>query len=315
MTTDLERTLAAALRNRADSVPGTPMPVLGEVPPATPHRRGRLLPAAAAVVAAVGIAGAVVALTPDDHQLAPPAHRIGIPADPYELSPGEVYYSRSVRGNGDDDRYIEVEVWQSPRRTGPWQQHAIVGASQRHGRVVPDPHEKPEDTAGTCFPFESAATVGCKQKPSWPVYPSLDFLAGVPSEPGALRAHLRAAAVADAQQLVHDGVLPAGVALSERDLSLRMRSYLEQALAGNGISPALRTAMRKVVASLPGTQVSENVADRIGRRGTGYSLEDPATGERETMIFAGDVFLGTPIEALVHGVAPALGEPPSRLLP
>jgi hypothetical protein len=309
--TDLEQELRTALRSRAAEVPHSPMP--RPAPATQPARRGRLLPVAAAVVAAVGIAGAVVALTPDGHEGAPP------PAvsrtDPYTLAPGEVYYLRTVRSDPYGERYTEMELWQSPRTTGPWRDRGVAGTSVRDGRVVPSGEFAAQTTTGTCYPSTSAADISCKQPISWN-NPTVEFLATASHDPAVLRRQLHAQAVAEAQQLINDGDLSPELGLSERDLTLRVVSSVEAALSGNGVPPKLRAALHTVLTSLPGVRVREGVADRLGRRGTAYSFDetDYPGAPPETLVFDGDVFLGTPVTAVVHGVAPGLGKAPSRLL-
>jgi hypothetical protein len=77
------------------------------------------------------------------------------------------------------------------------------------------------------------------------------------------------------------------------------------------VSAELRAALHEVVASLPGIETTENMRDRLGRKGTGYHYgNDPEA----VAIFDGDTYLGSPDEAFVYGVARELGAAPSRLL-
>lgn len=311
MNVDLERALAEALRDRADAVPHSPMPRLGS--PA-PRRGRRLLPVAAAVVAAAGIASAVVALTADDQESAPPPAASFVPR-PVSETPGagEVYYVRSVRGTSRPPTLIQYEVWQSPWRTGSWRSYAFGGNKAVDGKVVLDDEWPPETRTGTCYPFDSTKDPGCKQRPSWLTYPSLGFLAAAPRDPAALGRQLNAAAVADAQNLVNDGALPASEALTKRALADRELSIVQTVLGGNGVSRDLRAALHEVVAKLPGIKVTKNMTDAIGRRGTGYHYGSVHDGESVVM-FDGSTYLGSPDEAFVFGIAPKLGQPPSRLL-
>lgn len=308
--TDLEQELRTALRSRAAAVPHSPMP--RPAPATQPTRRSRLLPVAAAVVAAAGIAGAVVALTPDE----PPAPPVSTtPADPYTLRPGEVYYLISVHSDPEGERYTEQELWQSPQTTGPYRSQGVLGSSVRDGRVVPSGEFAAQKQNGTCYPNTSAADVSCKQPVTWNNQ-TVEFLATASHDPAVLRRQLHAQAVTDAQQLINEGNLNPELGLSERDLTLRVVSYVEMALSGNGVPPELRAALRTVLASLPGARVREGVADRLGRRGTAYSFDriDYPGAPPETLIFDGDLYLGTPVDAVVHGVAPGLGKAPSRIL-
>jgi hypothetical protein len=296
--TELERTLAAALRDRAGSVPQTPMPRLGR----TPARSRRLLPVAAAIVAAAGIAGGVVALSPDDQGTPPPADSV-VP-DPYVMRDGEVYYLRIV-GSGRGTRYAETELWQSAQTTGPWRTRTVTGNRIEHGRVVPA-GEQPAGTQGTCYPSRTRRDALCRQPSSWADHQTLAFLSAVPVTREALSRQLRAEALDTAAAQVVDGVVGAGSTANVAAIEL---SFIQEALSGNGVSPALRSALRQVVAALPGVEVRADVADRLGRRGTGYRVDG-----RDYLIFDGDTYLGTPSEAVIHGVAPAPGADPSRLL-
>ena len=309
MTSDLDQRLRDALRSRAAEVPHIPMPPLPA--PARRPRTHWLVPVAAAAAVLAGVAGAVVAIAPGEQDSAPPASSLVPRPQLTTPGPNEYYYSRSVR-DANDGAYVEVEVWQSPKRSGPWKERAVIGTLDG-SRVVPNPAESPELRSGRCYPFDTADTIACRQRPSWPIYASLDLLEAAPTSPAALRRDLQAAAVAEAQSLVNDGVLSAEEALAERNLADMMLGYMQLALDGNGVSEELRTTMREVVTSLPGVEVLENTADALGRRGTGYRIVPHPDGE-STLIFDGDTYLGTPDQAVFHGIAPGLGRPPSRLL-
>jgi hypothetical protein len=125
----------------------------------------------------------------------------------------------------------------------------------------------------------------------------VDFLASAPRDPATIAAQLHAEAAAVSADLA-----PV--------LELRAVGLL---LTGNGVPEDLSSPLRQVVAGLPGVQVIEGMADLTGRVGTGYRLPHP--GGQVVVIFDDDDhYLGSPTEAVRHGVAPGLGEPPSRLL-
>lgn len=84
-------------------------------------------------------------------------------------------------------------------------------------------------------------------------------------------------------------------------------------LAGNGVPEDLVNALHEVVKQMPGIQVRPDTANLLGEKGTGYSLSDD-DGRLLTLIFADGHYIGAPDQAVVHGFASALGEPPSRLI-
>jgi hypothetical protein len=312
MNTELEDSLVEALRRKAEAVPPSRMPRLGQPARAARPmaRRGRLVPIVAAVAAVVGIAGGVVALVPDERDGAPSPAGSQVPRlEPETPRAGDVYYLRSVR-ELDPDRsphYVQVELWQSTQRTGPWRSHTISGDTIDNGRVVPD-DLPPENESGACYPFEAAKEVGCKQRPSWQVYPSLEFLAAAPRDPAALGRQLHDAAYADAQRYVNEGSLPPDE-LSTRNVAIRELGIVQVVLSGNGVSAELRAALHEVVASLPGITATDNVRDRLGRPGTGYHYgNDP----EQVAIFDGDTYLGSRDEAFVYGIARGPGKAPYR---
>jgi hypothetical protein len=89
---------------------------------------------------------------------------------------------------------------------------------------------------------------------------------------------------------------------------------LGELLAGNGVPADLSSALRQVAAAIPGVSVTADMANLVGERGTGYSLPHPFGGTVAVIFDADDRYLGSPKEAVRHGVAPGLGEPPSRML-
>jgi hypothetical protein len=101
---------------------------------------------------------------------------------------------------------------------------------------------------------------------------------------------------------------------SASNLAYLELNHLRGLLSGNGVPDDLAVALRTVVRRMPGIQTRAGTANVLGERGTGYSLPDHR-GKLLTVIFDADGrYLGSPEEAVVHGFAPALGEPPSRLI-
>jgi len=56
------------------------------------------------------------------------------------------------------------------------------------------------------------------------------------------------------------------------------------------------------------------MANLLGERGTGYSYSLPQGGELTAIFAEDDHYLGSPTQAVRHGIAPDLGQPPSRML-
>lgn len=285
----LEDALAEALHAKADAVPHTPMPRLGQAP------RRRLVPVVVTATAAVAIAAAAFLVVPRDHAT-PPATVTTTTTAPDQLMAGEVYYSLRLTEIAGGRVIRETQLWQPAARTGAWRQQVVDGTSIRDGRVVPGPGKVGARPGGNCYPAFEATAESCTKPASW-FNPTIEFLASAPRDPSTIASQLHAEAVA-----VSEDLAPV--------LELKMVGVL---LSGNGVPDDLVDALRQVVAELPGVQVVEGMADPAGATGTGYRLPHP--GGTVAVIFAADGhFLGTPAEAVRHGIAPGLGKPPSRML-
>ncbi|GAB1511922.1 hypothetical protein [Actinophytocola sp. KF-1] len=288
MNADLEDALAEALRAKADAVPPTPMPRLGE-----PVRRTRLVPVAASLFVAAAVVAAAVLFVPRDEQ-APPAAvttttTTAVPSD------GGVYYSLRLSSIAGGKVIRETQLWQERERTGEWRQRVVDGSSIENGRVVPGPGRVDAPDGGACYPSLSATEELCTTPGTW-MNPTVDFLATAPRDPATIAAQLHAEAAAVSADLA-----PV--------LELRAVGLL---LGGNGVPEDLPGVLREVVAGLPGVEVVTDMADLTGRKGTGYRLPHP--GGQVVVIFDGDDrYLGSPTEAVRHGIAPGLGEPPARM--
>jgi hypothetical protein len=305
MNTELEDSLADALRARADAVPHAPMPPLGhEVATARPARRGRLVPVAVAMVAVVAAGVAAFVLVPGGDTTGPATTPTVTVASPGELAPGEVYYSVRLTAPGAvvGDVIIERELWQSPERAGEWRQRMAEGKTIRDGRVVPSGGGMGYPEGGVCYPGMTATEPSCTRPGSW-MNATVDFMATATRDPATIGEQFHAEALA----MLNEGDPPELAYLLELN-------YIDILLDGNGVPADLSSALRRVVAAIPGIEVTEDLANLLGERGTGYSLPGPRNS-RVTLIFdADDHYLGSPTEVVRHGVAPALGEPPSRML-
>jgi hypothetical protein len=288
----LEDAIAEALHAKADAVPHTPMPRLGRAP------RRRLVPVAVAATAAVAIGAVAFLSVPRDHAARPATDPTTATTmtPPNEPMRGEVYYSVRLTDLGAGGVIRETQLWQPKERTGEWRQKVVDGLSIRDGRVVPGPGRVSARPGGECYPAFSRAEEPCTSPASW-FSPIPEFLAGAPRDVPTIAAQLHEEAVAVSEELA-----PV--------VELKMVGVL---LSGNGVPEDLVDPLRQVVAGLPGVQVVEGMADPTGATGTGYRL--PYPGGTVAVIFASDGhYLGTPSEAVRHGIAPGLGKPPSRML-
>lgn len=287
----LEDAITEALHAKADAVPHTPMPQLGRAP------RRRLGPVVVAATAAAAMGAAAFLFVPRDHA-APPATETTTTATPTADVPvgGEVYYSLRLTDLGAGGLIRETQLWQPEERTGAWRQKVVDGLSIKDGRVVPGPGKVGARPGGNCYPAFEVTAESCTKPASW-FNATIEFLASAPRDPATIADQVHAEAVAVSEELA-----PV--------VELKMIGVL---LSGNGVPADLVEPLRQVVAELPGVQVIEGMADPTGATGTGYQLPHP--GGVVAVIFAADGhFLGTPVEAVRHGIAPGLGKPPSRML-
>jgi hypothetical protein len=295
MNTELEDSLADALRARANAVPPSRMPRLGQTAPA---RRGRLVPLVAAAVATVAVGAAAIVLAPDD---AAPAPTVTV-ATPGRLAPGEVYYSLRLTSQANGQAIMERQLWQPGERSGAWRQRMALGHTIENGRVVPAGTVESRP-GGRCYPAYEVTDDNCTAPASW-LNPTVDFLATAPRDPATIGQQFHAAVVAELRGATQSGDLAYVV-------ELRMIGEL---LAGNGVPPELAGALRQVVAAIPGIEVTDGMANLTGTQGTGYSLPKPKGGPQTVIFTADNTYLGSPTESIRHGIAPGLDQPPSRML-
>lgn len=293
MNTDLEDAVAEALRARAGEVPHAPMPQLGRR-----TRRAWLAPVAAAAVVVVAAAVTVVVLSGGNDAPAPVATPPTATAPSTVLAPGEVYYSVELTRQGGGPVIREFELWQPPERTGEWRQHLVFGQSIKDGHVVPAGQTQ-YPPGGVCFPAREVTDDNCTMPGAWS-NPTVDFLATAPRDPETIMDQIHASVLADGAP---EDLVP-----------LRELYRVKGVLSSNGVPPALASALREVTAALPGVIVTEHMANLTGERGTGYSYPTPGAGLATIIFDADGHYIGSPTESVHHGVAPALGEPPSRML-
>src|SRR5262245_39607754 len=293
-----EHAVAEALRTKAAAVRDTPMPVLGRSPSRVTPRW--LAPVAAAVVVVVAAGVAVFVLAARD-QNAPLT--TATPPTTAGLAPGEVYYTLRLTDLGAGGVLQEKQLWQPREQAGEWRQTVAQGTSIRDGRVVPGEGRVDALPGGVCYPSFHATDEACTKPGSW-FAPTTDFLASAPRDPATIADQLHKEAL---NTLKSNG--------QSADLApvLELR-FIGELLAGNGVPAELAGALREVVTAMPGVHVTLSMANLTGDRGTGYSFTAPKD-TTVTVIFAEDGhYLGSPKEAVHHGVAHGLGEPPSRML-
>ena len=329
MNTELERSVADALRAKAGAVPNTPMPRLRravETGRTAQARRGRLMPVMAAVVAAVVVGVAAFVLDPGDNASVPVTGTSPTATSPSGLAQGEVYYSLRLSPCGfaegqstqissacpkssamGGDAVVEEQLWQTRDRAGEWSQQVATGQSIRNGRVVPDSAYTPP--GGVCYPAFSATDDACAAPGSW-LNPTVDFLAMAPRDPATIGPQIHG----DVAAWLHANDPQTALADNSADVvDLLQLHFISQLLTANGVPHELSKALQQVVAAIPGVEVTEDMANLTGERGSSYSLRDPQ-GALLTVIFDADGdYIGSPTVAVRHGVAPGLGQPPSRM--
>jgi hypothetical protein len=304
MSTDLENELATALRHRAGEVPAMPFPPLAAAPA---PRRGWLIPVTAVAAAVAGLVAAGVVWLPDS----------GGGGEQRDVTVGtapEVYYSRVV-SRGPGPHFVELELWQGKGRTDEWRQDAVGGLTVKDGRVVPDGSvETGGPMTGHCYPALTTAAPECTAPGSW-FNPTLDFLADASRDPEEIANQLRDEAIAEEQRRTGPGgeFTVGNGTFSEENLAFLELNNVRLLLAGNGVPEDLVNALHEVVKQMPGIQVQPDTANLLGGKGTGYSLPNN-DGKPITLIFSDGRYIGAPDQAVVHGFASALGEPPSRLI-
>lgn len=301
MSTELEHAIADALRAKAGTAPTPPMPSLGSA--ATKSRRW-LVPIAAALVTVVAVGAALFVLIPrDDGPATGPVASSDTEASNDELAPGEVYYSRRL-STAAEGVFHEEQLWLPRDRAGEWRREMTQGQSIENGRVVPGGGRIGAAPGGFCYP-NTTPSEPCDSPASW-TNPTVEFLATAPRDPATIGRQIHALAV--------DGVTDIGEGGDETlayQLELRLIGHL---LPGNGVPTELSSALRQVVAAIPGITITENMPNLAGEEGTGYSLPHPRSGLITVIFNADDRYIGSQQEAVHHGVAPGLGQPPSRML-
>lgn len=294
-----EDAITHALRARANAVPHSPMPRLGRTQESRTQERRRswLAPVAAAAVVVVAAAAAVFTLSQGKDDTTTPA------APPAALAPGEVYYSLRLTNIHTGDMLQETQLWQPSARDGEWRQTVVQGPTLRDGRVVPGPGRVEALPGGVCYPGFRKGDENCTAPGSW-FSPTIDFLATAPRDPATIADQLHAKAI---DVLGRNG--------QSADLAPALElHYIGVLLASNGVPAELAGALRQVTIGLPGVQVTENMANLAGERGTGYTFTAPKNTPVTVIFDADGHYLGSPNEAVHHGIAPALGAPPSRML-
>jgi hypothetical protein len=301
MNTDLEDAITNALHAKANTAPTPPMPRLG----AAVRRHSRLIPVAAAIVTVAAVGATAIALSiPDSNPVSPPATQSSTAADPSTLAPGEVYYSLHLTAMGTGEVISETQLWQPREQAGEWRQAVEMGMTIEDGRVVPGVGEVRANPSGYCYPAHKKSDPGCTRPGDW-FNPTVDFLATVSRDPATLGEQLRAEVVE---------TLARSESNSENNIRVLELSRIGEVLTGNGVPQGLSSALREVAAAIPGVTVEEDVANLVGERGTGYSLPHPTGGKVMVIFTENDQYVGSPTRAVRHGIAPGLGQPPSRWL-
>jgi len=299
MSTELEKDVTEALRFRAAEVADTACPPLG-VTRQSASKRGWLVPVAAAAAVA-GLAAAAVAFLPGDSGAPNPAISAAAPEQP---AAGEVYYSHEKTRLGEGE-VGERELWQGQSRVGAWQMKltgmsSVDGAQAEHGE---------------CWPAATKTDAQCTAPGAW-FNPNVEFLAAAPRDPAVITQQLRREATAEEQRRTAPGgdFTQSADTFSDENLDYLAFNYLRGVLSANGLPADLEPVLEQVIATTPGIQVTQDMANLDGKRGTGYGLAD-YSGKVLTVIIDKDHhYIGSPDESFERGIAPGLGQPPARMI-
>jgi hypothetical protein len=299
MSTELEKDVAAALRFRAAEVAETPCPPLGASRP-NASRRGWLVPVTAAAAVA-GLAAAGVAFLPGDSGTGPAPNPAISAAAPDQPAAGEVYYSHQ-KARISPDRVGEFELWQGQGRIDAWQ--------TKHTGV-----EWPGPTTGECWPAPTTTDAQCTAPGTW-FHPNVEFLAAAPRDPAVIKQQLRQEATAEEERRTAPGgdFTTSANTFSDENLDYLAFNYLRGVLSANGLPADLEPAIEQVIAATPGIQVTQDMANLDGKRGTGYGLADYSGTVLTVIIDEDHHYIGSPEESFERGFAPGLGRPPTRVI-
>lgn len=277
-------------------VPEIPVVLHGEPRPLrSPPRRARRLVAAAAVVMALA-AGVLVAQTGLDQnppvasaaatQLNSAADKITPTDEP--VKPGQYRYLVSRAWNlsttvlaGRDGETEDLELTYLEETRGqkwipgdPTQKCTIHGTTGDNVKWLVGSPEKARELGvelTTPDPFTSTTPCGDFDEGAWQ-QPSTDFLASLPRDPDALYERLKRDTRGRGQ-----------------DPDLEVLVYATDALT-TGVVPAdLRAALYRVLAKVPGMEITEKVTNLDGQAGTAFGITrvgrrsdviiDPSTGQ------------------------------------
>jgi hypothetical protein len=328
----LERTLAAD----AETLAGIRARVLARVNRAAPGRRRR--PAIRWAGLAAGLAAALVGglvLTVAGASKPPPVYaetvrtldgaaELAAHAQDPTVGPGQYLYIATHawwRAEGGRFSYLEenlIETWVPSDRAREWlERRKVTGRRQwlagnekdaRAAGVLDEPAWPDGDRRATCGDFydtpDGSQARPCAARPGGWQQPTAVFLAGLPRDPAALYARLRADTKGHG-----------------RDPDAEVLVYAADALR-TGLVPAdVRAALYRALAHLPGLKIVDHQANLDGRQGVALGMHDgggtqqiiidPATGQ-----FIGERSVdghGRPeeITSVTTSVATAIGVRPS----
>lgn len=261
---------------------------------AAPSRPRRRLGRWGATIAAVGTAAAVVAgllvvqAVRSDGGTTAASERLNIAADSINtvdepLGPGQYRYiathawwmTTSQKYNYLSEHLIETWVpadqkqdWRLTRRmTGA---HKWISGSEANakedGLALEGPNEPEETKQAPCgdWAAEEDNREPCTTPGSWQ-YPTAEFLTSLPRDPDELYDRLSA----DTEG-------------RGKDESLEMVVYVADLLR-TGLAPAdLRAALYRALGKVPGLEITEEVANLDGKKGTAFGVS--AAGERHDVI-------------------------------
>jgi hypothetical protein len=254
------------------------------------------------------------------------ADRVSVVDEP--IGPGEYRYIATHAwwmATMDEYSYLAenvLETWVPAERHQEWLlRREVTGArkwlsgteeeARADGHPVDGPMWPEGEWRAPCGDFYAAESgeQPCRGKGSWQ-QPTPEFLAGVPTGTQELYDRLRA-----------------DTSGRGSDPDLEMVVYVADALRTGQVPAQVRAAMYRVLAKVPGIQITEQVANLDGRRGTAYGISaagarhdiivDPGTGqfigERQIAVDGyDDIPAGTVTEytSVTTTVVPAIGVRP-----
>lgn len=266
---------------------GAGVPQVRPVVPDRPRRRRGRWAAAVATVAAIVATVLVVQVVRDDALPSAAAERLNAAADNINtvdepLGPGQYRYVAThawwMRNIGKDFTYLAenlIETWVPADETQPWLSRSeatgarkwVVGTEEgaRAEGLPVDEDEPRVEQQAPCgdWSAEDERRKVCTREGSWQS-PDAEFLASLPRDPDQLYDRLR------------DDVGDRGEA--------HVVTYVADVLRSGLVPADLRAALYRALGKVPGLEITEEIANLDGQKGTAFGIVDD--GQRHDVIIA-----------------------------